>query len=173
MTKEEQRIRIEADLLTGLEPRELSDKYNVPYVSILGWKKKLLAENDDVKVSDLTQHTKASLEVIRDAAKADAPKAARTIDKIIDGVQGLKELEPEFHAVLHRSVEIAKEFLDSTDDEGKSALSIKEWELITKTLASAYGTLFNKTGTTVNVAQSNISTQGENLAFFKNSQKAL
>jgi len=173
MTKDELRTRIEAELLCGITPKDLSAKYDVPYVSIVGWKKRLLMEKETESVSDLTQHTKATLEVIRDVAKVEAPRAAAKIDTIIDGIQGLKELEPEFHAVLHRSVEIAHEFLGSVDDEGKTLLSIKEWELITKTLASAYGTLFNKSGNVVNVAQTNISAASENLGFFKASQRSV
>ncbi len=173
MSKEELRTRIEAELLTGVTAQDLEKKYEVPYVTINGWKKKLLSEGPEVAVSDLTNHTVASLEVIRDVAKSTAPKAAAKIDKLIDGVQGLKELEPEFHTALQKSVRIAQQYLDMTDDEGKSELSIKEWQMITSTLANAYGTLFNKSGTTVNVAQTNVNAAAENLAFFKSSQRAV
>ena len=171
MSKEELRTRIEAELLTGVSAQDLEKKYEVPYVTINGWKKKLLNEGPDTKVSDLTQQTKATLEVIRTVAKDKAPAVAGKIDKIVDGLVGLKELEPEFQAALQKSVMIAKGFLDQEDDEGNCTLSIKEWQMITGTLANAYGTLFNRSGTTVNVAQTNVNAAAENLAFFSASKK--
>ncbi len=173
MDKAEIRTRIEAELLAGESPRNLETKYSIPYVTILGWKKKLFAEAPQTKVSDLSQHTRASLEIIRESAVREAPVAAAKINAIIEGVVGLKELEPEFHASLERAVNIAREFLDDKDEDGKTTLSIKEWQLITTTLATAYGTLFNKSGTTVNVAQTNVNAATENLGFFKASQRTL
>ena len=173
VTKAELRTRVEAELLVGKEPRELSDQYGIPYVSILGWKKKLMAEKPEAEISDLTQQTKASLEIIREVAKEQAPVAAKKIDAIIDGVQGLKELEPKFHSALLKAVHVAQGFLDEVDDEGKTVLSIKEWQLITTTLSTAYGALFNKAGTVVNVAQTNVNAEQQNMAFFKSSQRGV
>ena len=173
MTKDELRTRVEAELLTGKEPIELSKTYDVSYAIILNWKKKLLAEKQPEVISELTQHTKASLEVIRQQAVEVAPKAAKAIDNIIDGINGLKELEPEFHTALQKSVKVAQKFLDDVDDDGNTTLSIKEWQLITSTLANAYSALFNRAGTTVNVAQTSVNVGEQNLAFFKASQKKL
>lgn len=171
MTKEELKTRIEAELLSGATPTELAVKYDVPYATVNDWKKKLLSEKPSTQVSDLTNQTVATLEIIRDTAKAQAPAVAGKIDAIIDGIEGLKTLEPEFHTAMLKAVNLAQTFLDATDDEGNSVVSVKEWQIITSTLAQAYGALFNKAGTTVNVAQTNVTAESQNLAFFKASQR--
>jgi len=173
MTKEALRTRVEAELLSGVEPKDLGTKYDIPYVTVLHWKKKLLAETPTTVVSDLTQQTKASLEVIRDVAVREAPLVAGKIDAIIDGVMGLKELEPEFLTAMTKAVSLAQTFLDAVDDEGVSTVTINEWKTITTTLAMAYGTLYNKSGTTVNVAQTTVNTDSENLKFFSASKRSV
>lgn len=173
MSKEELRTRVEAELLTGKEPKELSSRYDMPYVTIISWRNKLFNEKPAEDISVLTHQTKASLELIKETAKLEAPKVAGKIEAIIDGVQGLKELEPEFQIALTRAINIAQEFLDDKDSEGNSNLSIKEWQLITSTLANTYGTLFNKSGTVVNVAQTNVNAEAENLGFFKANIRAV
>jgi len=172
MNKEELRTRIEAELLVGTSPKDLETKYGIPYVTINGWKNKL-NKSTDSEISELTNHTKATLEIVRARAKEEAPKVAGKIDKIIDGVEGLQELEPEFQRAMHKAVELAHTFLGEVDDDGKSALTIKEWQMITTTLASAYSAMFNKAGTTVNVAQTNVNAAAEQLSFFKASQRAI
>ena len=167
MTKEEQKTRIEAELLSGAATKYLADKYSMPETTIASWKTKLNKESEDVKIGKLTEHTKASLEVIREVAKEQAPKAAPKIDKIIDGIEGLKQLEPEFHTAMSLAVKRAQEYLS----EENTILTIKEWQLITSTLASAYGALFNKNGTTVNVANTQVNSADENLNFFKASRR--
>jgi len=173
MDKEELRTRIEAELLTGEEPQDLATKYDVGYVTILNWKKKLLAEKPSANISDLTHQTTAALEIIRDKAKEVAPVVAGKIDTIIDGVEGLKELDPLFHTALKKAVNVAQKFLDEVDEDGNSTLTIKEWQVITATLSNAYGTLFNKSGTVVNVAQTNVNASSENLAFFNASKRGV
>jgi len=171
MNKDALRTRIEAELISGASATELAVKYDTPYATINNWKKALLAEAPNTKISELTNQTVATLEVIRDVAKAQAPAVAGKIDRLIDGVEGLKSLEPEFHSAMLKAVKLAQNFLDATDDEGNSTLSVKDWQTITSTLSMAFGALFNKAGTTVNVAQTNVTAESQNLAFFKASQR--
>ena len=171
MDKQELRTRVEAELLTGATAQDLADKYGVAYVTINSWKKKLLSEQPTADVSALTNVDTATLEMIKAKAKEEAPIVAGKIDTIIDGIIGLKELEPEFHTAMMKAVKMASAFLDAVDDEGESTVSVKEWQMITNTLGAAYGAIFNKAGTVVNVAQTNVSSANENLAFFKLSQK--
>jgi len=173
MTKQEVRTRVEAELLSGVDARSLETKYDVPYVTINSWKNKLDKEDVPVAISEMTHKTTAALEIVRDRAKEQAPKVAGKIDQIIDGIEGLQELEPAFQTAMLKSVQMAQSFLDHKDDEGKSDVTIKEWQIITNTLAQAYGALFNKAGTTVNVAQTNVNAANENLAFFKASQSTI
>lgn len=166
------RTRVEAELLSGKQPRELSEgayyeKYGVAYVTILNWQKKLQVDDVTETISDLTKETTGTLEVIRDAAKSKAPKVAKDIDNIIDGVAGLKLLEPKMQKALTQAVNKAYEYLLEDD------LSVKDWQTVTSTLAQTYAAVFNSKGTTVNVAQNNINTAQENLGFFKSSQKKL
>jgi transposase len=167
MTKEELRTRVEAELLAGAEPRELAEKYGMAYNTIQLWKKKLFAEKPTEAISDLTHETTATLELIRTKAKEEAPTVAGKIDKIIDGVEGLQSLEEEFQATMHKAVMRAKEFLDSDD------ITIKEWQMITSTLGSAYAALFNSKGTTVNVAQTTVNMEKEAIDFFKASKRTI
>lgn len=173
MTKDELRTRVEAELLSGVQSRLLAEKYEIPYVTVMLWARQLNEETESTKVSDITQSTKASLEVIHAAAVATAPAAAKKIDQLMTGLVGLKELESEFHASMHKAIQIANNFLEQVDDEGNSTLTINEWKLITTTLSGAFTALFNKSGTTVNVAQTTVNADSENLKFFQASKKSI
>ena len=62
---------------------------------------------------------------------------------------------------MAKAVKMAESFLDEEE------LSIKEWQMITSTLATAYSALYNKAGTVVNVAQTNVNAEKESLKFFQ------
>lgn len=158
------RLKVEAELSIGKAPKDLSRKYDVPYVTVLSWKKKLEETNDDVQT--LITVDAPTLHKVAESVKENAPQdVIDKVDKIVDGVTSLKTLEPKFHAVVLKLLEKAEEF--SKDDD----LSIKDWKIIGDGISNMYANIFNKAGVNVNVLNQN-QISGEKLSLFKSSLRS-
>jgi hypothetical protein len=165
MTRDEQNTRIDAELLCGETPKDVSDKYSVPYPTVALRAKKLKdATNIPSELVD-DNITKATLEIIRDKIAAEAPKIARQADLIIDGLEGLKVLNEDIQKALTKVVTLATSMLDEEDEDGNSVISKRDLQILASVLTSVYSTI-NAKGTTVNVATS-VSTGEQNMSFFK------
>ncbi len=163
-TKEETKIKILAELATGATPKDLAHKYKTPYVTILGWKKKYEKERQgqaDVEV--LTSTDLPILHAVAERVKEEAPASvARKIDKLVEGVTALEQLEPKFHTVTLKLLEAAEE-MASRDD-----LTVKDWSTLSAGIGGLYASIFNKSGVNVNVMnQTNVN--NEKLSMFKGS----
>jgi hypothetical protein len=160
----ELRLKVEAELAMGKTPKELSAKYEVPYVTIVNWRKKIDTEVKDVNV--VTQVDPVVLHSVAEGIKREAPRdVAKKIDKLVDGVTSLQTLEPRFHAVVLNLLEAAEEM------SMRENLSVKDWKTLGDGIGSLYTSIFNKSGVNVNVMnQTNVS--GEKLSLFKGSLRA-
>lgn len=167
MTKEELNTRIDADLLIGMAMKDVAAKYDVPYPTVAVRNKALNKPKIPVELLD-DNITKATLEIIRDKIALEAPKVAKKADSIIEGLEGLKVLNADIQSALSKVVTIVNSMLDRVeyDDDGNEVpISVKDLQVLSGILTSIYSAL-NAKGTTVNVAQTNVTTQGENLAYF-------
>ena len=151
-------------LKAGLTPKEIAEETGVNYATVLNWKKKFEAGDDEADVSDLAKHEVLTLLQVKEELAASAPEIRAEVEKLIANVIGLKELEPAFHSVMMRTIHRADKFLQEDD------VSVKDWKDITKTLSDAYASIFNKAGTVVNVANNNINAGKEQLSFFSASK---
>jgi transposase len=160
----ELRLKVEAELAMGKSSKELSAKYEVPYVTIQGWRKKLDNEVKDVNV--VTKVDPAILHTVAQRVKEEAPaEVAKKVDKLVAGVTSLQTLEPKFHAVVLNLLEAAEEM------SKRENLSIRDWKTLGDGIGSLYASVFNKSGVNVNVMnQTNVS--GEKLSLFKGSLRA-
>lgn len=160
----EQQTKMLGLLNAGISPREVSDQLNIKYSTVATFKRKLAAEAEEAQISKMAM---AQVETLLDI-KEDMTDTALTgqIDTIIDGVVGVKQLEPEFHRVMMTAIGKADDFLKVKD------LELKDWKMILTTISEAYAAIFNKSGTVVNVANTQVSAGGEAAAFFKASKKS-
>ncbi len=164
-TKKERRIKIEAELAMGKSAKDLADKYDMSYQTIQLWKRKLDEDAPAKDVEVLVQTDPRTLHTIAEAVKKEAPAAVvAQIDKVVDGITSIQQLEPQFHAVVLNLLNKAEE-LSSAED-----LSIRDWKVLGDGISSMYANIFNKSGVSVNVLnQTQVS--GEKLSLFKSSMK--
>ena len=164
-TKKLLRTKIEAELAMGKTPKELSDKYEVGYQTILNWKKKLNDKSGDADLEVLLEVDEKTLHQVAATIKEDAPdEVSKKIDKLVDGVTALQQLEPKFNAIVLTLLKKAEDFANKED------LTVTQWKMIGDGISNLYSNIFNKSGINVNVMnQTNIS--GEKLSLFKASMK--
>ena len=163
----EKQLRVVGLLKAGKSPREIATETDIHYTTILKWKKKWEAEDDEAMISKMATHSvETLLEVKAESKLVDSEVVGAEVDKLIDGIIGLKELEPAFHKTMMTAIKQADVFLENED------ISIKEWQLIMKSISEAYSAIFNKSGTVVNVANTNVTAGKEALNFFKASKGA-
>jgi len=159
------RTKVEAELAMGKKPRELSNKYDIPYVTINGWANKM-TKAKETDISAVVAVDPATLHIVADRLREEAPaEVVKKIDKLVDGVVGIQQLEPKFHAVVLSLLERAEVL--SRDSE----LSIKDWKVLGDGISNMYANIFNKSGVSVNVMnQTQVS--GEKLSLFKSSMRS-
>lgn len=160
------RLKIEAELAMGTPARELSDKYDVPYVTINSWKNKI--ENEQAMDKDLDVIVKAdqpTLHLLAEKVKSEAPKKmAEKIDKVVEGAEALQKLEPKFISLTYSLLNKAEELLGDAD------LSVRDWKDISMAIGTLYTSIYNKSGVNVNVMQNN-NINSEKLSMFKSSMR--
>jgi hypothetical protein len=169
MTRDELNTRVDAELLTGATNKEVAEKYDIPYITVSLRAKKLNELEVPTELTD-SNLTRATLELIRDKIAMEAPKVAARADLIIDGLDGIKILNKEIQDGLSKVVKLAVDMLDSEelDKAGNVVpMSKRDLQILAAILTSVYSAL-NAKGTTVNVATS-VTTESQNLAFFKSS----
>lgn len=157
-------------LVTGMTVAQVHEELDVPMATVYNWNVQRLRNEEKVKIKQLQNSSVASLEVINEKAKESAPHLAKDIDGLIKGVMGLQQLEPAFHATMFKAINRADRFLDRVDADGNSDLTVTEWTNIVGALSKAYASIFNTSGTTVNMVNNNAG--NESVAFFKASKHA-
>ena len=161
------RMKIEAELRMGKRPRELADRYDVSYPTVMGWKRKLDEGLSDEDVDELLKYDEVTLHQVVDAVKESAPVLeAKKVEKLVDDVSGLKRLEEKTREL---SLEILNKVEVALSLEGEPNMkTLREAAGIVSTLHTA---LFSKNTTQVLVNNTtNISSEKREI--FKSSLKA-
>jgi len=144
------RLKIEAELRLGKKPKELSEKYGVPYVTINGWNKKLKAERENAEVDALLEVDESVLHHIADEVKKDAPlPEAKKVEKLVGQVDGLKRLEDKTRELSLSILNQVSNYLALQEEPNMRDL--KDAATIVTTIHNA---MFNKASTQVNVMNS-------------------
>jgi len=163
MTKEELRITVEAELTLGKAAKDVAEQHNLPYVTVVGWRKKLAERNREANASDVVNVDPEVLHMVANRLKDEAPPSvAKQIDAVVDGATGMKSLEPKFQAVVLNLLIRAEEL--SKDSE----LTIRDWKMLGEGISALYTGIFNKSGVSVNV-QNNTQVSSEKMSLFKSS----
>ena len=160
------RTKIEAELRTGKKARELSEKYDVPYVTIQGWKKKLDAEIEDEDVSTIVEADATTLHMVKEKLVEELPvREAAKVEKVVDGAIGLKRLEEKTQALTLSILNRVESYLATHEPTMKD---LRDSAAIVSQLHTA---MFNKNTTQVNVVNST-TINNEKLSMFKSALKA-
>ena len=167
--KQERRLKADALLAMGETPKSVGEQLGIPEVTVRSWKKKLETTNEDLDT--VVQVDATTLHQVAENIKATAPPTViKKIDKLVAGVTGLQELEPKFHSLTLTLLEKAEELTKIVDEDGKSALSVKDWLALSNGIGNLYANIFNKSGVNVNVLnQTQVS--GEKLSMFKSTMR--
>lgn len=158
------RAKVEAELSLGESPRDLARKYpDASYQTILGWQKKLnVAELENDVIIDLVKADTTTLTMVAEGIKAKAPaEVVKQIDNLVDGVNGLKNLESKFQSLVLKLLESADTMA------GNKELSVRDWKVLSDGISNLYTSIFNKAGINVSVHNQN-TVSGESLSLFKN-----
>ena len=161
--KKERKLKAESLLAMGETPKQIADKLQIPYVTVMSWKKKLAEQSTDLDtVVDVDITT---LHQVANKIKETAPEGvSKQVDKLVEGVTGLKQLEPKFHSVVMNLLEKAETL--SKDNN----LTVKDWLALSNGIGNLYANIFNKSGVNVNVLnQTQVS--NEKLTMFRGTMR--
>jgi len=146
---------IEAELITGANPRKLSEKYDVHYSTVMTYRTALReAGTEDVKVlndADLGLVKAVAEEIKQRAVDAEilpSNRADAKIEAIIKGTNGLKSLTDEFQTTITKLLHQANSYIN--DD-----MKLSEFRQVATTVGELHEKTFSKGGTQVNVQQNN------------------
>lgn len=157
MSTKDKKVAIEAELVTGANPRKLAEKYKVHYTTVVGYRNKM--REGGVNDTDIEVLTDADAGLVRAVAEevtqkaVDAellpPEAAKAkVAAIVDGVDGLKSLSTEFQDTITKLLHKANDFIN--DD-----MKLSEFRQVAGTVGELHEKVFAKGGTQVNVQQNN------------------
>ena len=163
----ELRLKVESELRMGKKPRELVEKYDISYPTIMGWRKKLESELEDENVSAVIDVSPQILHEVAERVKAEAPEPIKKeVDKLVGAVVGLDRLNEKMHEVAYKLLNRIDQIISMNED-----LSTKEISMLAQSLGQLYNSFNNKSVTNVNVMnQTNISTEKREI--FKSSLRA-
>ncbi len=161
----ETRLKVEHELRMGKTAKDLAEKYDISYPTVIGWKKKLDESTIiDEPINNLIEVDEQTLVAVAEKVKAEAPDIVKKkIDKLVDGITGLQRLDEKFHALVFDILEQAEVFLAEPD------IKPKDWAMIAGTIGSLYTAIFSKNVTNVNV-MNNTNISSEKREIFKASK---
>lgn len=157
MSAKDKKVAIEAELVTGVAPRKLADKYDVHYTTVLSYRTAMReagVTNEDIAVlvdTDAGMVRAVAKEITKKAVEAEILPTKDAIakeDAIVDGVNGLKTLNTEFQDTITRLLHKANDFI--SDD-----MKLSEFRQVAGTVGDLHEKVFSKGGTQVNVQQNN------------------
>ena len=163
------RMKVEAELRLGKKPKELSEKYEVPYATVISWARKIREEQADADIDELLQYDETTLHHIAEEIKKEAPlPAQKQVEKAVGDVIGLGRLEEKTRATafsILNKVEAALQVM--------SEPNLKELGQAANIVSTLHTALFNKNTTQVNVLNNNTTNiSAEKREIFKSSLKA-
>ena len=169
MAKVTQEIRVKADALLamGKPAKDVAELLDISYQTVQSWKKRLVTKQEGLSdLETVVEIDLPTLHTVAAAVKENAPdRVSKQIDKLIDGVTGLQQLEPKFHTVVFNLLEAAEEM------SLKGDLSVKDWAVLSTGIGALYNSVFNKSGVNVNVMnQTNVSS--EKMSMFKSTMRS-
>ena len=168
------RMKVEAQLRLGKKSKELSEEFDIPYVTIRTWAKKIEAEQADEDISTMVSADPATLHAMAEEIRntpseiIPLPETEKQL-KVIEGAIGLQKLEEKSRSVSFTILSNVEKYLATKELEEELTLKdMKEAAGIVSTLHTA---IFSKNVTQVNVLNNNTPSD-EKRSIFKSSLKA-
>lgn len=156
-TKEELKAKATGLLLIGEKPIDVAKQVNLDYKDVNNIANKLGKEAKNEEVLSAMNN----IETLKKIEQVVPDQYRSQVTEVITGLNGLDKLEEKLHNVLSKAISKADEYLDCE-------LSIKEWQIVTKTISEAYRAVFSREQqTVVNVEQTQNVVGEEALNFFK------
>ena len=154
LSTKEKKVAIQAQLIAGGNPRKLSEKYGLNYLTVISYRNELrdgsakkdvinLANTSDVVLTVAVENIKEQTAEVLPPKKAAEFNAA--VDEMVEGIDSLKLMNTEFHSTITRLLSWANKQI--TDD-----MDIKTWDRIAIRIGELHKAIF-ATGTQVNVQQ--------------------
>jgi len=171
LDKEEKKVRILAELLTGKKPRALAEEYDVHYATVMTWKRESKEQKVESAVLDVAEADADVLHLVTEGIKKQSaevlpPKQANSVIKKVDelkeGVNSLQLLDTAFHDTIMNLLTWANAQINED-------MALKDWKLIANQIGELHSAIFSKGGTTVNMMQQNNSANSSRVETFKGS----
>jgi len=169
---EDRKVKVLAMLATGdYNPRQVSEKLDIPYGTVLKWRKEHKDEEENRKVQEVAELSPVALQVVVDNIKNNEPEGSivgEQAQDIVDGVDGLQKLNSSFHGICLKLITKAETILEKED------LKTAEWVQVSNAIGGLYNNIFNSNkGATINMMQNNASGEASTskLSMFKGSMK--
>jgi hypothetical protein len=162
------RLRVEAELRLGKKPKELADKYEVPYVTVNGWNNKLKKVLLDQSVDDVMNYDEVTLQTVLDKASEEMPlPEAKKVEKLTKDIVGLQRLEEKTREIGFSILNQVQAYMALNNCE------LKELSQAANIVTTLHNSLFNKANTQINVMNNNTTNiSSEKREIFRNSLKA-
>ena len=158
MVKHEKRALALAELKMGATIAEVRDKLDVPYSTILKWRRDEAKHQETADIADLDP-TVVDV-VVRESKKKienmpESEKLAKEFDKVATAVDGMKLLEAGFHDTMMNMLKWANKRI--TDD-----MKVSEWSSLVTGVSTLHRAAFGKDGgTVINMQQNNVGSSSE------------
>ena len=175
MNNKQKKVAVLAEMALGAKRQDMMAKYGVGSTSIINWRREELEKRErdatveslakveavpvamaeimlkdveePISVEDLTSNLKEKASA--NLSPKEFTKLDRQIDKMADGLTGLKMLETDFQVVMLNLLTWANNKIE--DD-----MKISEWTQLVTGISTLHGTMFGKgAGTTINMMQQN------------------
>jgi len=156
----EKKVAIQAELITGANPRKLAEKYDIHYTTVIKYRNEQREGVVNTEVLDVADADATVLRVVAEKVKAEVaevlpPKKAEAfadkVDDLVVGVSSLQLLDTSFHETITKLLNWANAQIN--DD-----MSLKEWMAIAGKIGELHTAVFAKGGVSVNVQQNNNAT---------------
>jgi len=165
------KAEILVQLAQGAKPRKLSDDFDVPYSTIMTWRREMGDSKVKDEVLDVAKADKVVLATVVEGIKeqatdnlppATAKSMGRKLDQLEEGISSLQLLDTQFHDTIIKLLKWADKQI--TDD-----MSMRDWKMLASSIGDLHSAIFSKGGTNINLMQQNNSGSSARVERFKGS----
>ena len=162
------RMKVEAELRLGKTAKSLSEKYDIPYVTINYWNKQLKSEQVDADVNTLMDYDSTTVHSVAENLVKEAPlPEVKKVEKLVKDVDGLKRLEEKTREISMAILSEVQVYMVSNE------CNLRELKDAATIVTAIHNAIFNKANTQINVMNnSTTNISSEKREIFKSSLKA-
>ena len=157
LSNADKKIAIKAELVTGANPRKLSERYDIHYSTVITYRNELRNGSKKDDALEVAQTKEVVMAVVAENIKKQTeenltPKKAAQfngmVDEIVEGISSFQLLETDLHTTMSSLLKYANNRI--SDD-----MDFKEWEKIAFRIGELHKAIYATGGVAVNVQQNN------------------